>query len=147
MKTCTKCQITKDLNEFGLQRGKPRSICKNCRKLESKEWYKNNKERKRELSRKYKQTKKSQDLQRTYGITMEQYLEMCQDQNNVCKICEKPQTTERSLCVDHCHDTGIVRGLLCDKCNRGLGLLGDTEDSIQSALTYLRNAATKKEYL
>lgn len=140
MKTCTKCNTEKDLSEYGLNKGSVRSICKACRRIESKEWYQKNKERKRELSQKYKHIKKSQDLERTYGITMDEYKQMLEDQNHVCKICSKPQSTNRSLCVDHCHTTGKVRGLLCDSCNRGLGMLGDNVESLSTALQYLKDA-------
>ena len=51
-----------------------------------------------------------------------------------CNICSKPEDT---LCVDHCHKTGKIRGLLCFDCNTGLGKLGDDVQSIQRAIDYL----------
>lgn len=60
-------------------------------------------------------------------------------QNNVCAICFKSELTVRNknLAVDHCHKTGIIRGLLCSNCNRAIGLLKDNVVIIKSALKYL----------
>jgi hypothetical protein len=65
-------------------------------------------------------------------------------QNNVCAICQKPETTidknknaPRSLAVDHCHSSGMVRGLLCGSCNKGLGLFKDNTELLNSAKKYL----------
>jgi len=64
---------------------------------------------------------------------------MEQAQGGVCAICGKPEATARTkrLCVDHCHETGKVRGLLCSHCNRAIGLLGDSCAILASAITYL----------
>lgn len=68
-------------------------------------------------------------LKRVYGLTSEQYWEKFADQNGVCAMCGKPETvrnrrgTIHSLSVDHCHKTGRVRGLLCTKCNKFVGIV------------------------
>lgn len=72
-----------------------------------------------------------------YGISVEQYDEMLQRQNGVCAICQKECQLGVSLGVDHDHKTGRVRGLLCRKCNTGIGLLGDDLESLQRAVRYL----------
>lgn len=74
---------------------------------------------------------------RAYGMTEKDYLVMFEHQRGVCKICFKPQTIKR-LAVDHCHTTGKVRGLLCDTCNRGIGLFKEDKDIILSAYNYLK---------
>lgn len=138
MKHCKTCNTTKPLSEFGLLRGKPRHLCKECRKKESKEWYEQNKDRKKELSKQYKHIKKDKDLQNTYGITLEEYNQMLVKQDCSCKICGiSKEKLKRALCVDHCHTTGKVRGLLCDTCNRSLGLLKDSVDMLRRAVKYL----------
>ncbi len=125
--------------EFGVLRGKPRHICKECKKIESKNWYENNKDRKKELSRKYKHVKKDRDLQSTYGIDLETYNRMLAQQNHRCKICHAHQDgLKRAMCVDHSHTTGKVRGLLCDTCNRSLGLLKDNVNTLMRAVYYLQ---------
>lgn len=66
-------------------------------------------------------------------------------QNGVCAICGKPETEKsrkgnvRSLHVDHNHDTGKVRGLLCGKCNRSIGVLGDSVQILRNAVKYLEH--------
>lgn len=59
-------------------------------------------------------------IRRMFGITPNRYFEMLSEQNELCKICKKPVNNKR-LAVDHCHETGKVRGLLCSKCNAFLG--------------------------
>ena len=79
--------------------------------------------------------KKDYDLKRLYGIGLEEYNDMLNAQDGGCFICGKQEDT---LCVDHDHDTGEVRGLLCHSCNRGIGLLGDSSDTLIRAAEYLQ---------
>lgn len=76
-------------------------------------------------------------LQATYGITLSEYNIILADQHGVCAICKVPHFPERPLVVDHDHDSGVVRGLLCSECNTGIGLLGDNPATLESAITYL----------
>lgn len=81
-------------------------------------------------------------LKRTYGVTLDWYNEQHAKQIGVCAICAKPETTvihgrQVSLAVDHCHDTGKVRGLLCVSCNQGIGMLKHDRDLLQKAIAYL----------
>lgn len=64
-------------------------------------------------------------LERRYGITLKQYDEMLEQQNGVCTICGGINSDGRRLCVDHSHKTNKVRGLLCNNCNRKLGIVED----------------------
>jgi hypothetical protein len=77
-----------------------------------------------------------------YGVTREQYDAMVEEQGGRCKVCgtDQPSTHPRKThwCVDHCHTTGRVRGLLCDNCNRGIGLLKDCPEVLSRAAAYLR---------
>ena len=70
-----------------------------------------------------------------YGLTLEDYDTMLAEQNNSCAICNK--TVGGNLFVDHDHKTGEVRGLLCNGCNSGLGMLKDNLDLLRSAVLYL----------
>jgi hypothetical protein len=77
-----------------------------------------------------------------YGMTLEEYELMHTAQEGKCAICNNPETMVRHgstirLAVDHCHDTGDVRALLCSNCNRGIGLLKDSTEVVQAALNYL----------
>lgn len=75
-------------------------------------------------------------IKRKFGLSWEEYQDLIKRQNNKCAICALPQENKR-LAIDHCHATGDVRGLLCDKCNRGLGLFGDSIERLRAAIAYL----------
>lgn len=73
-----------------------------------------------------------------YGMTKEDFNTMLDQQGGVCKICRNPNLQQKvRLHVDHCHKTGIVRGLLCAHCNHGLGRFMDDVILLQSAIEYL----------
>lgn len=76
-------------------------------------------------------------LERTYDITHKDYQLLSEEQSGTCAICKKECVSGRRLAVDHCHTTGKVRGLLCCKCNRGLGNLDDDLDKLRAAVLYL----------
>lgn len=78
-----------------------------------------------------------------YGITPDQYREMFAKQDGKCAICRQSETGKRAergfpLAIDHCHSAGSVRGLLCNKCNLGLGNFNDEITRLEAALVYLR---------
>lgn len=75
-------------------------------------------------------------LKKKYGLTLEQYQQMFENQNGKCAICQEEEKG-RLLPVDHDHSNGKVRGLLCGNCNRGLGLFKDNKDLLQKAANYL----------
>jgi hypothetical protein len=79
-------------------------------------------------------------LKRNYGMTPEDYDSMVETQNNECLICFTSGDQERNkrLLVDHCHASGKVRGLLCNKCNLLLGHADDTIDRLERAILYLK---------
>lgn len=72
-----------------------------------------------------------------YGLTVEQYEAMVQRQGNCCAICGNGPTIGKTLCVDHDHRTGKVRGLLCNTCNVGMGALKDDPELVWLAFAYL----------
>ena len=77
-----------------------------------------------------------------YALTSEQYDALLTAQNGVCAICHKPERaklngTVKSLAIDHDHATGKVRGLLCQKCNRGIGQFNDDPKLLRGAADYL----------
>lgn len=84
-------------------------------------------------------TRKKNALKRKYGITLEQYEIMLVDQGGVCAICGGPHVgTGDAYHVDHDHQTGGVRGLLCGTCNTGLGQFKDSSAVMEKAISYLR---------
>jgi len=81
-------------------------------------------------------------LKRHYGLAIEVYDQMLETQKGVCDICKQPETitneyTERWLSVDHDHETGKIRGLLCSKCNSVIGYAKDNIQTLKNAITYL----------
>lgn len=79
-------------------------------------------------------------IRNRFGITLDQYNSMLEAQGYTCAICRKSDEVEgRRLAIDHCHTTGKIRGLLCGKCNRGLGLFNDKEELLEEAIKYLSN--------
>lgn len=94
-----------------------------------KQYYQDNKER---LDYIYKRNR----WLKQYGLTEEDYQGMLSKQNFSCAICEN---ADEPLRVDHCHTTGKVRGLLCHRCNTGLGLFKDNVRNLETAIRYLSN--------
>ena len=101
-----------------------------------------------EYMREYRKRKphilKSIDLKKRFGISLEEFELMYEQQGGVCSICKQPELTldhrtkkPRYLAVDHCHTTGRIRGLLCTKCNTALGLFCDDVDLLKQAIDYL----------
>ncbi len=80
------------------------------------------------------------DLRKKYGLTLTQFRELAKAQNHKCAICLK----RKKLCVDHCHDTGRVRMLLCSDCNLGIGRLNDSPTLLLRAAKLLRNPPARK---
>lgn len=87
---------------------------------------------------------RDQHLRKTFGVTLEWYNAQLEAQGGVCAICKLPEQAThqktglpRSYAVDHCHSAGRVRGLLCSKCNTGLGSFRDDPALLQSAIEYL----------
>jgi recombination endonuclease VII len=74
-------------------------------------------------------------LKSCYGLTIEQYNTLLTEQKGRCALCKK--TSTRRLCVDHCHRTGLVRRLLCHKCNSALGFLNDDARLLRGGASYV----------
>ena len=165
MKKCSKCGEVKPITDFYAMKGMRdgyRNECKRChlaaRKLRYDEnpqpakdrttqWRRENKERHAQYLRDRrarpgaKRKERDGHLRRKFGITLEQYEEMLLAQGGVCAICERPPRSDISLHVDHEHDGGRVRGLLCFSCNQALGSLGDESDRCRAAAAYLDSHA------
>ena len=109
-------------------------------KAKSKQWGQLNKERFREYHKQYniENKIKQQEYHRvrrlnSYGLTLEDFNILVTKQNGVCLICDH----ESKLVVDHDHESGAVRGLLCRRCNSGIGMFDDSVERIKKALQYL----------
>lgn len=79
------------------------------------------------------------NLMRSFKMTIKQYNDILKKQNGKCAICKKENKNKR-LSVDHDHKTGLIRGLLCNNCNQGLGHFRDNLDFLMAAMKYLINS-------
>lgn len=86
---------------------------------------------------KHKISAKFRRIQKEYGLAKESYLNLVKEQKSSCKICNTFVENHFSLHIDHCHDTGKVRGLLCQKCNQAIGLLNNSIELLKSSIAYL----------
>lgn len=146
-KTCSHCGVLKGLHDFEPHRqcadGRV-SQCRDCSRDKERVWRKANPESIKARRDRYapKSRRKAMDRYRlrVYGITPEQFEALTVLQNGKCAICGATESSDgRGLCVDHCHATGVVRGLLCSGCNKGLGHFSDSADRMLAASEYLRS--------
>lgn len=105
-----------------------------------------NKEKRIESSRQWKIKnklrvsirQKNYNLIRLYGLSLEKYELMFEHQSGLCLLCGLPNKGSPKLVVDHCHKTGKVRGLLCTKCNTGIGFFDEDIPKLEKAISYLK---------
>lgn len=76
-----------------------------------------------------------------YGLELEDYERMLDDQGNACAVCRRDAGAVQRLHVDHAHETGEIRGLLCGPCNRALGMLGEDPSRMVALARYIRRSA------
>ena len=134
-KTCTQCGEWKPLSCFSLRgdTGMPRGECLVCVSATKKEYYSTEK-RQRE--------RRCNSFKNHYGIDHNEYDRLMTVQGGKCAVCATADPSGKTgrfkfFSIDHCHATGKVRGLLCNHCNRGLGLLQDSPKVLLAALGYL----------
>lgn len=131
--------------------------CKVCKRVAARKWEQDHPEHHKQTVRAYVKKRmanghsaaqkrwrdknpekvKGHNLRR-YGIGIDAYRLLLEKQGRGCKLCGAKHAGGKALYVDHCHLTGRIRGLLCRKCNTGIGLLGDNAASLEKALNYLR---------
>ena len=97
------------------------------------------------LGRGYNTTKAWVRRLRLCGLTPKDYHRMFEAQNGLCAICRTADTGRfKVFAIDHCHRTDAVRGLLCDKCNRGLGMFNDSIAMLEQAIAYLQQTEVEQ---
>lgn len=121
---CGRCGEEKTRENYYARGEGVQPWCKWCQQA----YRRQNRERVRGWNLKYK----------GYGITLEQRDELERKQHGLCAICQQPPHPKKPLHVDHCHKTGRVRGLLCNQCNRLLGLAQDDRERLWAASLYLQ---------
>lgn len=133
---CSRCRETKPKSDFKPYQWKLASpYCNLCRKANStKDYHKNR-----------------SHFKNRFGITIEHYESILKSQNNLCAICKNPEIhsckkygSPKRLSVDHCHKTGSIRGILCQRCNQGIGSFCDNTDYLLNAYHYLKKSTVDK---
>ena len=148
MKRCSSCKEVKPLDDFHNSRaardGK-KAWCKECGRRYNAEYVKRNRvEVNRKALERYRKNPKRQREYRLFqvnNLTIEQYKQLEQLQNNCCAICGSSSSGRANYrwSVDHNHETGEPRGLLCYLCNWALGLFRDNSTTLSAAIEYLAN--------
>lgn len=138
LKKCPRCGKLLEDSEFyvqksGRHKGKLTSWCKKCCSKQSAERYKNNIEKCREEHRNWVNKNKDKvaftKAKSAYGITKEEYDSLIRK----CQICG----SEKNLVIDHSHQSGRIRGMLCNSCNKGLGFFRDNPALLERASDYV----------
>lgn len=136
-RVCSGCKLPKPLTDFYARaygKGK-RGECKQCSKLA--------RATRHQHAKKYNPLqRRSVVLKNKYGITQVDFEKMFAIQGGRCKVCKSTDPGPAgNFAVDHCHDTGKVRGLLCYKCNMGLGSFRDSITILKNAIEYLKETS------
>lgn len=129
MKKCGRCRQTKRADEFSIIRSKGRGVrlhtfCEVCRQWLKKRNYDPNKQ-------------KNRNLIKNYGLTLVRFQEIMAEQHNCCALCGKEFVLVKEPVVDHDHETGLIRGLLHQRCNLIIGQAKDNPELLSQAIAYL----------
>lgn len=144
-KACTSCGEDRLFSEFRKDKSAYDGLtqkCNPCFSIYQKKWYEKNKETQKANAKEYRKKNPLSHFQshikREYGITLEDYNSMFTAQGGCCAICNVHQKDiEKRLSVDHCHNSGTVRGLLCNNCNTSIGLIKEDVGILGAAIEYL----------
>lgn len=150
-KVCSSCKQDKSLEEFDVCRiiddkKYYRRYCSDCRKEIGKTKYFNDRERQRRKSQKsyakHREKHRENARNKFRNKTKDVYFAFLEKQNYVCAICRKPETAKRNgrikdMALDHCHETGKYRGVLCQNCNTTLGHIKDDIEILKKMIEYL----------
>lgn len=128
-KKCGNCQTIKKLTEFYTNFAVSSGTSTYCKECSKNKWA--------EGAKNYRTAdyRKDSYLKNEYGVSLEWYKEMYASQGGLCAICGR---FHEELNIDHNHKTNVIRGLLCDKCNWGLGMLDENPDYFIKAIEYIR---------
>ena len=122
MKNCSWCKETLPLDRFSKRTYSSGNIgyqskCKSCEKVSKKRYY-----------------KPHENIRRALNISDSDYTTLIEKSQGHCEVCSRPLT---KICIDHDHNTGKVRGVLCNNCNTALGLVGDNVSTLTKLIQYL----------
>lgn len=138
-KKCTKCLILQPVEEFNYRNTTKSGLVARCKKclVEDRKRYSS-------FNPSITPNKHLRHIENRYGLSAEDYLKLKEEQNSCCAICGRSEELfKRRLHVDHSHNTGKVRGLLCSSCNTALGKFEDSPDRLLVAYNYLSKVKCK----
>lgn len=136
---CNKCNIEKPLGKFLKRKHNKNGVGQPCRQCNYKRYHKEYQEYRDNHKEYYREYK----YQQRYGLSSNQVDSLKRQQKNLCAICYESFTN--TFHVDHCHTTGLVRGLLCYPCNQYLGYIKDSSSTLEKAALYLIKEPDVKE--
>lgn len=143
-KACTKCKNDVPLNGYYKNKNNKDGLdysCKSCRKSSFSKYHSDNLESRKEYQQKWRDSNKEKIkesfIKYRYKVTIEEVNSIFENQGMCCAICGTDTPTKKGWCIDHCHNTGLVRGVLCSKCNTAIGLLDENIDTMTSAIEYI----------
>jgi len=132
LKVCKICGVEKDISDFYTGR----RDCKDCKNAAARKIRIDEPER----YAKYKKRHNEYLKEKRYGISQDQFDKMLVNQNNMCKICGNEFKSTKDAHIDHCHNSDMVRGILCNGCNIAIGQFYDNTDIMDNAIKYLQNS-------
>jgi hypothetical protein len=139
MKYCGCCSKDLPLDAFAKNKAKKDGLQERCRMCRASH----------HQATKHKRPAPTKESKRkwlisSYGLTQDKYIKMLEEQGNSCAICHSKDWGKPSPSIDHCHSTNEVRGLLCNMCNRALGMFKDNSEILENAAKYLRESRFSK---
>jgi len=133
-KTCSVCKQYKEADAYYTRSStdlRLKGACQECCRARARRYW---------SEKTTPDAQREANLRKSFGIGIEDYDKLLEEQKGKCKICGSCHSTfKRRLAVDHCHDTGKIRGLLCQFCNTGLGNFKDNIELLERAKQYLEN--------
>lgn len=138
MKKCTKCGEQKPLSQFSKHKSGKNGIRAQCKLCISLARFETCVRKPKRTAEETKNLYKSRAFKKKYGISKEDFYDLRLKQNNKCAICKNTLENDKKSHMDHCHDTGKLRGVLCTTCNVGLGMFKDSLSLLKSAVTYIK---------
>ena len=140
--TCPTCKVIhSDITPYAWQQRK--YYCRECRKEISRVIYQRDPEK--HLAPRRGEKNRSIMMKHRYGLSIESWQDMVDAQQGCCALCDTYAIDPKKLKIDHNHETGQVRGLLCNNCNAGLGMFDENPYKLQKAINYINKHNPPKE--
>lgn len=138
------CKLHGELTENQIYKttSNPWTQCLQCKKISNNKFQESNPGRNTNVLKKHYYVRRN-----NLKLCKEEYKKILDKQNGVCAICEKPEQiingrinkVPKRLAIDHCHKTGVIRGLLCHKCNVSIGSFDESIETLEKAIAYLKH--------